>query len=120
MPNLNAALGCAQLERLDEFIVQKRARMDAYVELFRGTSWSMLTERASCRSNYWLATLLVNNEEERDEFLAASNAAGIQTRPLWDPLHTLPMYAGCLRAELPVSESFAARVVNLPNGFMPV
>ncbi len=117
MPNLNAALGCAQLERLDEFVAQKRARVEAYAELFAGTAWRMLTERPFCRSNYWLAALLVENEAERDELLAVSNAAGVQTRPLWDLLHTLPMYCACPRGDLSVSEEFAARIVNLPNGF---
>lgn len=119
MPNLNAALGCAQLERLDEFIEQKRARLEAYSDLFKDSGWQILRERDTCRSNYWLAALLVRNEKERDEFLNASNAAGIQTRPLWDPLPWLPMYSSCPRTELSVSEYLAARIVNLPNGFIP-
>lgn len=117
MPNLNAALGCGQLERLEEFVARKRGRMEAYVAMCRGTSWRMLVERPGCRSNCWLPALLVNNAEERDAVLEATNAAGVQTRPVWDPLPSLPMYRDCPRTDLPVTADLAARIVNLPNGF---
>lgn len=117
MPNLNAALGVAQLERLDVFVEQKRKRMSAYEDMFAQTPWTVVTELPNARSNYWLPVLLLENMAQRNDFLNACHAAGVQTRPLWEPLHTLPMYENNLRAPLPVTMDMAARAVNLPNGY---
>ncbi len=116
LPNLNAALGCAQLEQLDHFLQVKRNRAGAYAALFRDTEWQFVAEPQNCRSNYWLCAVLTNSREERDTFLEETNAAGLQTRPVWEPLHTLPMYEKCLRGDLLVTMDIAARLVNLPSG----
>lgn len=116
LPNINAALGCAQLEQLDEFTAQKRKRARAYMDLFSGSSWRVLEERPGCLSNYWLPVLVLDNAEQKEMMLEAFNKAGIQLRPLWEPLPTLPMYKYCLHSPLPVSIDMASRVVNLPNG----
>jgi aminotransferase in exopolysaccharide biosynthesis len=116
MPNLNAALGCAQLERLNEFVAFKRAAAERYATLFAGTQWKFLLEPEQSKSNYWLCAVMTRNREERDAFLAESNDAGITTRPAWEPLHTLPMYAGCLRDDLCVTRNIAEKLVNLPSG----
>lgn len=116
LPNLNAALGCAQLERLDFFLQHKRALAEAYAELFAATPWSFVKEPKNTRSNYWLCAVLFADRAQRDAFLEASNDAGIMTRPAWEPLHTLPMYTHCLRGELDVTLNIADRLVNLPSG----
>lgn len=117
MPNLNAALGVAQLERLDVFVEQKRRRMLAYADMFAQTPWTIVSELPKARSNYWLPILLVENVAQRNDFLHACHDAGVQTRPLWEPLHTLPMYENSLHAPLPITMDMAARAVNLPNGY---
>jgi Predicted pyridoxal phosphate-dependent enzyme apparently involved in regulation of cell wall biogenesis len=117
MPNLNAALGCAQLERLEEFIAKKRWRAKRYAEIFADTPWTFICEPSQTRSNYWLCAVLFNNIQERDAFLSESNQEGFMTRPVWRPLNLLPMYKHCKQGSLSISESIAARLVNLPSGF---
>lgn len=116
MPNLNAALGCAQLERLDEFVRIKRARVQAYTDMCLEAGWSIVPELPGSHSNYWLCAVLLADRAERDAFLEASNAAGVMTRPVWEPLHTLPMYTQCLHGDLGTTLSIADRLVNLPSG----
>lgn len=116
LPNLNAALGCAQLERLEYFLSAKRARAKAYEDLFSGTEWSFICEKDHCYSNYWLCAVLTRNIEERDAFLRLANEAGVMTRPAWESLHRLPMYSHCLHDTLAVTEDVVARLVNLPSG----
>ena len=116
LPNLNAALGCAQLEQLNFFVEYKRKLADAYQALFRDTPWTFLREPAGTRSNYWLTAVLFRDREERDAFLDISNKQGLQTRPVWEPLHTLPAYATCIRGPLDTTLDLASRLVNLPSG----
>ena len=116
MPNLNAALGCGQLERLPEFIEEKRNKAVAYGQMFRDSEWKFVYEPEGCVSNYWLCAVLTKSCEERDAFLTASNAAGVMTRPVWDPLYTLPMFKHCFRGDLSVCNDIAERLVNLPSG----
>lgn len=118
MPNLNAALGCAQLEQLPAFVEEKRRRATAYAKLFAGTDWEFVQEPEGTISNYWLCAVLTPSREERDAFLEASNAVGVMTRPVWEPLQTLPMYAECLHDELCVTKDIADRLVNLPSGVL--
>lgn len=118
MPNLNAALGCAQMERLPEFVACKRKLANHYGELFAGTPWSFLREPEGGRSNYWLCAVLLRDRKERDAFLEATNDAGVMTRPVWEPLHTLPAYKDCLTGSLDTVVSIADRLVNLPSGFI--
>lgn len=116
MPNLNAALGCAQLEKLPEFLEEKRDRAAAYAKLFAGSDWEFVGEPAGTVSNYWLCAVLTRNQEERNAFLECSNAAGVMTRPVWEPLPSLPMFGHCLKGDLTECASIAARLVNLPSG----
>ncbi len=116
LPNLNAALGCAQLEQLPDFLTKKRARAKAYETLFANSDWQFIKEPENTKSNYWLCTILAKSETERDLFLEQSNAAGIMTRPAWELLHTLPMYGHCIANKLIVSKNFATRLINLPSG----
>ncbi len=116
MPNLNAALGCAQLEQLENLIAKKRWRAARYAEVFADTPWMFLQEPDEARSNYWLCSVLFHDLQERNTFLSESNQAGFMTRPVWRPLHLLSMYTQCIRGDLSVSQSIADRLVNLPSG----
>lgn len=126
MPNLNASLGLAQLERLDEFVARKRALAGRYAEAFQGLPGvRFLTEPDHCRSNYWLnAVLLVPPQAEgdpdhaarlRDSLLAALHDRGIQARPAWKLLCDLPMYQTSPRMDLPTARRVRACLVNLPS-----
>ena len=118
MPNINAALGCAQLEELDGFLSSKRELAARYVQAFADVAGARLfREPAFARSNYWLNTLVLDegSASELDAILALTNESGIHTRPVWTPMHKLPMYADCPRMELRVVESLERRVVNLPS-----
>ena len=118
MPNLNAALGCAQLEQLPNFLASKRRLFERYRSAFSGIDHlRLLAEPPGCASNYWLQTLILDESlaEQRDAILAATNDAGLMTRPAWTPLHELAPYRDCPRAPLPVAESLARRVMNVPS-----
>jgi perosamine synthetase len=118
MPNLNAALGCAQLERLDTFLRAKRALTKRYLAAFRDVPGvELFTERAGTRANYWLQTLILAPDaaSQRDAVLAATNAAGQMTRPVWNLLNTLAMYAQCESMPTPVAADLATRIINIPS-----
>lgn len=118
LPNLNAALGCAQLEELHGFLVEKRRLYERYDEAFRGIEGvHVQAEPAGCRSNYWLQTLVLDETvtDQRDEILAATNDAGLMTRPVWTLMHHLALYSDAPRARLDVAESLERRLVNIPS-----
>jgi aminotransferase in exopolysaccharide biosynthesis len=118
MPNVNAALGCAQLEQLPKFLASKRRLIDRYLDAFEGTSGvRILQEPRGCSSNYWLQTLLLGDADisVRDSVLEATNDFGFMTRPSWALLHGLAPYLGYPRAPLPVAESLERRIVSLPS-----
>jgi len=118
LPNINAALGCAQMERLSAMIDAKRELAERYLEVFKDfPNVSIFREPEGARSNYWLNTLVIDQElaGDRDRLLSALHANGIQARPLWTPIHKLPMYHNCPRARLPVAEEMNARCINLPS-----
>lgn len=118
MPNLNAALGCAQLERLEEFVAAKRELALRYAAAFADVAGvSLFLERPGTRANYWLQTLIIDREfaDQRDAILTRTNDAGQMTRPVWELLTQLPMYTGCQAMETPVARDLAQRIVNLPS-----
>jgi perosamine synthetase len=118
MPNLNAALGCAQLEQLPHFLAAKRKLTGRYLQAFaKLPQLQLLTEPTGCESNYWLQTLILDQEvaDQREAVLEATNRVGLITRPAWVPLHRLPAYRDCPRARLPVTESMAKRIINIPS-----
>ncbi|MDR1658498.1 MAG: LegC family aminotransferase [Deltaproteobacteria bacterium] len=116
MPNINAALGCAQLERLPEFLNDKRKLHSDYQKLFSDSPWQVVDELSGCQSNYWLNAVLLSNKEERDAFLAYSNARQVQIRPVWEPMPTLPMYENSLCGPLDNALAVADKLVNIPSG----
>lgn len=119
MPNLNAALGCAQLEQLEAFLAAKRTLAQRYIEFFVGSSMKPIVEPAQCRSNYWLNGVICADQKERDALLDATNSKGVMTRPIWALMTRLPMHAKSLRGPLATSEWLEARVVNLPSSVLP-
>ena len=118
MPNLNAALGCAQLEQLPGFIAAKRDLALKYAAALRGVPGvSLFLEQPWARSSYWLNALLLDAPDAalRDRILEETNARGILTRPVWTLMHRLPHFAACQRMDLGVAEALEARIVNLPS-----
>ena len=118
MPNINAALGCAQLEQLPTLLAAKRRLFDRYAAAFAGLpAVRIFAEPNGTRSNYWLQTLVLHEavEGERDAVLTATNDAGLMTRPVWVLMHRLLPYRDCPRAPLPVAESLERRLINLPS-----
>jgi perosamine synthetase len=118
LPNLNAALGCAQLEQLPAFLEEKRRLHDRYRSAFEGIAGVRLVrEPAGCRSNYWLQAILLDEEAsaQRDAILEQTNDAGLMTRPVWKLMHHLTPYRDAPRAALPAAESIERRLINLPS-----
>ncbi|MCE1241207.1 MAG: LegC family aminotransferase [Azonexaceae bacterium] len=118
LPNLNAALGCAQLEQVGAFLAGKRRLAERYETAFADLSGvTFVKERAGTQANYWLQTLLldVDHAVYRDDLLAALNDAGFMSRPVWDLLSGLPPYRESPAAALSVAQSLAERIVNIPS-----
>ena len=115
MPNLNAALGCAQLEQVENFIAQKRSLALQYMELLRDTDLTFVQEPENARSNYWLNAVICSNIEKRDELLKYTNERNIMTRPIWRLMNHLPMFQNCIQGTLENAEWLESRVVNLPS-----
>ena len=115
MPNINAALGCAQIERLSDYIVEKRIIAGRYEEFFNGTAIQFFKEPDYAQSNYWLNAIICPSEEFRNNLLDETNSSGVMTRPIWKLLHRLPMFAGAMRDGLSVSKRIEGCLVNLPS-----
>lgn len=118
MPNINAALGCAQLEQIDQFLASKRATAAAYANYFSSKPHGIrfITEPEGSRSNYWLCALKMPSKAERDAFLEATNDAGVMTRPIWQLMNRLPMWADARHDGLAVTTDLADTIVNIPSG----
>ena len=116
MPNLNAALGCAQLERLPDMLARKRALAARYAEAFADVPGvRFLTAPEGTEGNYWLNALVLDDPALRDPMLQALNAAGFMARPIWTLMHRLPMFKDAPRADLTTAERLEATVVNIPS-----
>lgn len=115
LPNINAALGCAQMQQLPTFLEKKRKLAAQYREYFNGSQYEFVDEPAHGKSNFWLNAILCEDKQSRDELLEYQNAAGIMCRPIWQLMHRLPMFQSCIRDSLKVSEDIEARLINLPS-----
>lgn len=115
LPNLNAALGCAQMESLPYFLQQKRKVAMQYKAFFAGTDYQFIDEPAQCRANFWLNAVLCPDASSRDSLLQTTNDAGVMTRPVWQLMHHLPAFKQAVRGELSCAEAIASRLVNLPS-----
>ncbi len=118
LPNINAAVGCAQLEQLPGFLLRKRQLALSYADAFSELPGAtFFKEPAGAKSNYWLNALLLDERHAagRDALIEAFMRRGLQCRPVWRPLHKLPMYTHAPRMDLSTCESIARRLVNLPS-----
>jgi perosamine synthetase len=118
LPNINAALGCAQLEQIDEFVKKKRALAISYQkEISKIEGVTFFVEPKFARSNYWLNTILLNepNTSIRNDLLETLNNKGIMTRPAWTPMHKLTMFKECPKMDLSFVENLEKRIINIPS-----
>ena len=118
MPNVNAALGCSQLEDIEELIASKREIAKRYLQAFSTeTDLEIFAEPDGCRSNYWLNTMILNSElsSETYDVIEALNQAKIHVRPIWEPLHQLDMFTSCPRMDLTNTLNLSSRIINLPS-----
>lgn len=118
MPNLNAALGCAQLEQLSAMLAAKRRLFQRYQTAFALIEGAeLVVEPKQCQSNYWLQTLLIDSKQvnQRDLILRATNDAGFMTRPAWILMHELAPFKNCPRMDLAVAQTLSQRLINIPS-----
>ncbi|MDY0142887.1 MAG: LegC family aminotransferase [Bacteroidales bacterium] len=115
MPNLNAALACAQLEQLDEILANKREIASLYRNFFNEHGINFRIELPNTKVNYWLMCVELENKKERDLFLKETNANKVMTRPIWQLMYRLPMYTHCQRDEQKNAEYLEERIVNIPS-----
>ena len=116
MPNINAALGCAQLEHIEEYVADKRATAQTYAEYFKNVDGvDFFEEPADCRSNYWLNAVILPDHDRQQLFLQETNDHGVMTRPIWELMNRLPMFEHCQHDSLDNTIWFADRVVNIPS-----
>ncbi len=115
LTNIAAALGCAQMEKLDYLLQLKRDLADKYKEFFKDTEFKFFAEPENCKSNYWLNAIITKDRAQRDEILEFTNSHGVMTRPIWELMTRLPMFANCQTDSLKNSKWLADRVVNLPS-----
>lgn len=115
MPNINAALGVAQLEQIDKYLAAKRKLAESYKNFFAQTDIQFIPEPENSRSNYWLNSILLPNRLERDAFLRHTNENGVMTRPVWELMNRLPMFANAQCGDLNNAEWIASRLVNIPS-----
>jgi perosamine synthetase len=119
MPNINAAVGCAQLEQLPGFLADKRRLAARYRDAVSTVSGiRFVSEPAGSRSNYWLSVILIDEGRDADleSILSALQHAGIGARPAWTLMHRLPMYLEAPHGDLSVAEQLASQIINLPSG----
>lgn len=116
MPNINAALGCAQMEHLEEYVLNKRETAKQYAEFFKNIDGiDFFIEPEDSRSNYWLNVVTLRDKEAQKEFLQYTNDHGVMTRPIWELMNRLPMFEHCLHDSLENTLWLADRVVNIPS-----
>lgn len=118
MPNLNAALGYAQLERLDDYLQNKRKLAAEYADFFTDQNIKFRKEPKDTRANYWLMAIELENKDERDRFLECTNNKGVMTRPIWQLMFRLPMYSSCYRDEQKNALYLEERIVNIPSSII--
>jgi perosamine synthetase len=115
MPNLNAALACAQLEQLDLYLNKKRTLAKSYEKFFFSKGIKFRTETKNTKANYWLMCVELENLKERDLLLESTNSNNIMTRPIWKAMDSLSMYKNCQKDELLNTRFLESRIVNIPS-----
>lgn len=117
MPNINAALGCAQMENIEKILENKRETAMVYKAFFAGSDIQFFDEPKDCKSNFWLNAVLLPDKKAQLKFLEETNDCGVQTRPVWELMSRLKMFKDCQCGVLKNAEMFADRVVNIPSGY---
>lgn len=115
MPNLNAAMACAQLEQLEYYLENKRELANCYRDFFKEIPIEFIEETAPGKSNYWLNAICLKDRAERDRFLSYSNDSGVMTRPVWQLMNKLKMFIDCETGDLSNAEWLEDRIVNIPS-----
>jgi perosamine synthetase len=115
LPNINAALLVAQLEQLDKFLKSKRELATKYKEFFSNLDINFIEEPKDSKANYWLQAILLNDINQRNEFLEFSNKNGVMTRPIWRLMNELEMFKDCQKDDLKNAKYLEERVVNIPS-----
>jgi aminotransferase in exopolysaccharide biosynthesis len=115
MPNLNAALGCAQLESLEKFLIAKKIIANSYREFFADTEATFISQPEYAESNYWLNAILCADETSKNELLEYSNNQGVNMRPIWKLMYKLPMFSHAIMGEMGNAEKIESLLVNLPS-----
>ncbi len=119
MPNINAALGVAQMEKLPELLEKKRRLAERYQDFFTATDLRFVGAPPQAESNFWLNTLQLADKTARDAFLEQTNGQNIMTRPLWRPMHLLDIYKHCQKDSQKNAEFLYERIVNIPSSVRP-
>lgn len=117
LPNINAALGVAQMEYINEILANKRQTAEAYKAFFKNTEFKFIEEPKDSKSNYWLNAILVKDRAQRDEFLKFTNANGVMTRPIWELMNDLPAFKDAQTTDLTQAKYIHDRLINVPSGF---
>lgn len=115
MPNINAALGCAQMEKLGKLLASKRAVSEEYKAFFEGTSIDYASEPSESVSNYWLNTIILESKSLRDRYLEEINSVGVMVRPAWRLMDRLEMFKDCQTTELTNANWLVDRILNIPS-----
>jgi aminotransferase in exopolysaccharide biosynthesis len=115
LPNINAALGCAQMKKINSFIIAKRSLAKSYEEVLKKSDLLFVKEPIDCFSNYWLNAVICENKDHRNELLEITNKNLISTRPIWRLINTLKMYKHCRCDDLKNSKWLEERIVNIPS-----
>ncbi|MDP2782317.1 LegC family aminotransferase [Devosia sp.] len=115
LPNINAALGCAQMECLPRILESKRVIASAYADFFATSNITFVKEPAQASANYWLNALVLEDKQARDVFLKELNEAGVMSRPIWRLMNELPMFESCQSDALVNAKWLEDRVVNIPS-----
>ena len=117
MPNINAALGCAQMENFEVILTNKRELANKYKHFFSDNGISFFDEPKECKSNFWLNNIILNDRNSQLNFLNETNNQGIMTRPIWELMNKLPMFTDSQCSDLENAHWFADRVVSIPSGY---
>lgn len=119
LPNINAALACAQMESLAEFVANKRKTAEEYRNFFKEKKIDFIDESPDARSNFWLNAILLEDKVERDNFLEYTNKTGVMTRPIWELMTDLPAFSNAASTDLKNAKIYRDRIVNLPSSYRP-
>jgi len=115
LPNINAALLVAQLEQLEKFLASKRDLATQYKEFFANENITFIEEPKECKSNYWLQVVVLQDINQRNEFLEFTNKNGVMSRPIWKLMNELEMFKDCQKTDLKNAKYLEERVVNIPS-----